>query len=210
MPAFDPDEIRFALETTRQALQLIQMIQRELVGDALTKDDRSPVTVADFAAQAWIGYRLAQAYPADQLVAEEDSVRLKSDPEMLRRVTRYIQHRLPEATPDRVASWIDHNRVDGGDRFWTLDPIDGTKGFLRGDQYAVALALVVGGQVVLGVLGCPHLSPNAEPLHNSGALFYAARGYGAWASDLATKSHCPATNDVNPNRPNPGAHPALI
>ncbi len=43
-----------------------------------------------------------------------------------------------------------------------LDPIDGTKGFLRREQYAVALALVRDGHVELGVLGCPELS---EPFH---------------------------------------------
>ena len=184
MTTFKPDEIQFLLEATRQAMQLVQMIQGEMVNEALTKEDRSPVTVADFAAQALVGYHLAQAYPGDLLVAEEDSARLKSDPAMLGRVTQYIQRLVPEATPDTVTAWIDLNRADGGKRFWTLDPIDGTKGFLRGDQYAVALALVVEGQVVLGALGCPHLNSNAEPVHNSGALFYAARGHGAWAVDL--------------------------
>ena len=43
------------------------------------------------------------------------------------------------------------------ERFWTLDPIDGTKGFLRGEQYAVALALIVGGEVVVAALACPNL-----------------------------------------------------
>ncbi len=184
MTTFKPDEIQFLLQTTRQAMQLVQMIQGEMVNEALTKEDRSPVTVADFAAQALVGYHLALAYPNDLLVAEEDSARLKSDPAMLGQVTQFVQRLVQAATPDRVTAWIDHNRVDGGERFWTLDPIDGTKGFLRGDQYAVALALVVEGQVMLGALGCPHLNSNAEPIPNSGALFYAARGYGAWAIDL--------------------------
>jgi 3'(2'), 5'-bisphosphate nucleotidase len=59
------------------------------------------------------------------------------------------------------------------DRYWTLDPIDGTKGFLRGDQYAIALALVEHGEVVLGVLGCPNL-PN--PDGSRGAIFAAGDG----------------------------------
>eukprot|EP01089_Gocevia_fonbrunei_P004399 TRINITY_DN14414_c0_g1_i1.p1 TRINITY_DN14414_c0_g1~~TRINITY_DN14414_c0_g1_i1.p1 ORF type:complete len:322 (-),score=78.27 TRINITY_DN14414_c0_g1_i1:65-889(-) len=42
-------------------------------------------------------------------------------------------------------------------RWWTLDPIDGTLGFLRKQQYAVCLALIEDGEVVLGVLGCPAL-----------------------------------------------------
>lgn len=46
----------------------------------------------------------------------------------------------------------------------TLDPVDGTKGFLRNDQYAVALGLVQDGRVVLGVLGCPCL-PHPSVLH---------------------------------------------
>lgn len=40
---------------------------------------------------------------------------------------------------------------------WTLDPIDGTKGFLRGGQYAVCLALLIDARVELGVIGCPNL-----------------------------------------------------
>src|SRR5262249_16139679 len=57
-------------------------------------------------------------------------------------------------------------------RYWTLDPIDGTKGFLRREQYAIALALLENGRVEIGVLGCPNL-----PLDGGlGALFTAVRG----------------------------------
>ena len=59
---------------------------------------------------------------------------------------------------DEVCRWIDHG---GGsqysERFWTLDPIDGTKGFLRGEQYAVALALIVEGRIAVAALACPNL-----------------------------------------------------
>ena len=60
--------------------------------------------------------------------------------------------------------------------YGTLDPIDGTKGFLRGEQYAIALGLLEHGRVVLGVLGCPNLSgPDGTP----GCLLAATRGGGA-------------------------------
>ena len=49
------------------------------------------------------------------------------------------------------------------DYLWLVDPIDGTKGFLRGDQYAVALALIEAGQVQIGVLGCPGLVDGHVP-----------------------------------------------
>ena len=54
------NEIQFALNAVQQASLLVRRIQAELVSPALTKDDRSPVTVADFAAQAMVGYLLSE------------------------------------------------------------------------------------------------------------------------------------------------------
>lgn len=63
---------------------------------------------------------------------------------------------------------------------WTLDPIDGTKGFLRGGQYAVCLALLVDAKVQVGVMGCPNLALDPlEPDGEKGCLFVAVRGQGA-------------------------------
>lgn len=63
---------------------------------------------------------------------------------------------------------------------WTLDPIDGTKGFLRGGQYAVCLALLVDSRVELGVIGCPNLPVDpSKPDGARGCLFIAVRGQGA-------------------------------
>jgi 3'(2'), 5'-bisphosphate nucleotidase len=64
---------------------------------------------------------------------------------------------------------------------WALDPIDGTKGFLRGEQYAVCLALIVGGNVQLGVMGCPNLPVDFNaPEGERGCLFVAEKGQGAF------------------------------
>lgn len=63
---------------------------------------------------------------------------------------------------------------------WALDPIDGTAGFLRGAQYAVCLALMVDGKVVVGVLGCPNLPVDpSNPSGEKGVLLSAVRGGGA-------------------------------
>ena len=48
-------EVQFAISAVRQASLLVKQVQAEMVTAALTKDDRSPVTVADFAAQALVG-----------------------------------------------------------------------------------------------------------------------------------------------------------
>jgi len=88
-------------------------------------------------------------------------------------------------------------------RHWVLDPVDGTLGFVRGDQYAVALALIEEGKVVIGVLGCPNYPRKKEWLNHhqsyqsipkmsdtsdtweKGCVLYAQRGSGeAWMQPL--------------------------
>src|SRR6185437_11214597 len=62
---------------------------------------------------------------------------------------------------------------------WTLDPIDGTKGFIRGEQYAVCLALIIDAEVQLGVIGCPNLLSDVDnPGGGRGAIFVAVKGQG--------------------------------
>ena len=71
-------EVDFALLAVGQAARPTHQIQPELAPPALTKDDRSPVSVADFTVQAVLSHRLAQAFPADPLVAEETSAALQA------------------------------------------------------------------------------------------------------------------------------------
>jgi HAL2 family 3'(2'),5'-bisphosphate nucleotidase len=191
-------EIKFALEAVRQASQLVRQVQAELVSATPTaatlKEDRSPVTVADFASQALVGHLLSEAFPGDPLVAEEDSGTLRDSAaaHTLEQVTRFVRSFVPEAqhgapaSAETVCRWIDYGQADVARRFWTLDPIDGTKGFLRGDQYVVALALIVDGEVQIGILGCPNLHNllQQKATRNTGSLVAAVRGQGTWAKPL--------------------------
>jgi 3'(2'), 5'-bisphosphate nucleotidase len=180
-------EIRFLVETVRRAALLVRRVQAELVTPALTKSDRSPVTVADFASQALVAALLAQAFPQDALVAEEsaDALRQTDGAATLAAVSRFVAAEIPAANPEAVCHWIDRGAGAVGTRYWTLDPIDGTKGFLRRDQYAVALALVVNGQVQIGALGCPNLTGGLTPDPDGpGSLVIAARRGGAWSASL--------------------------
>ncbi len=178
-------EIQFALRATQQAALLIQRIQAQTVTQALTKDDRSPVTMADFAAQALVGSLLAEAFPADPLVGEEgaDSLRSAETAPLLEQITHFVADFIPRVTPPAVLDWIDSGKAAPARRFWTLDPLDGTKGYLRGDQYVVALAFLLENQVQIGVLGCPRLSLPQAGLLN-GCLVLAVRGQGSWAAPL--------------------------
>lgn len=182
---FTSPRVRFALEAARKAAQIVDAVRRGMVTPALTKDDRSPVTVADFAAQAIVGQMLSAAYPGDAFVAEEDSAALREDSETLGQVVAFVQRAFPENGGDSVCRWIDRGNGEPGPCFWVLDPVDGTKGFLRGGQYAVALAYVESGRVRLGVLACPSLTAahKQEP-GGPGTLAVAVRGQGAWAGPL--------------------------
>ncbi len=181
-------EINFAVSVVRQAAQLVQTVQTETAQNALTKGDKSPVTVADFASQALVSYRLTQQFADAALVGEEasDALRAEGAESLLAQVTEYLSRYIPEAEPDSVCEWIDRGAAEPAKRFWTLDPIDGTKGFIRGDQYAVALALVDDGQVQIGVLGCPNLREGriSEP-KGAGTLILAVRGAGTWLTSIA-------------------------
>ncbi len=145
-----------ACRVTRHVQNRQQHIERH------SKDDMSPVTVADYAAQAVIARHLADAFGGLTMVGEEDAATLReAGRDGVARGSGRSRARWPGRRPgvDDVLDAIDLGNHDAsGARYWTLDPIDGTKGFLRGGQYAVSLALIEKGQVVLGVLGCPNLS----------------------------------------------------
>jgi 3'(2'), 5'-bisphosphate nucleotidase len=175
-------ELSVALKAVQQAAELCQQVRSTLnEQDSVTKGDLSPVTVADFGAQAVVLKALAQAFPEDPVVGEEDADALRADAQLSARVLEQVKRILPEATEASVLEAIDRGNHTGGPkgRFWTLDPIDGTKGFLRNDQYAVALALIEDGQVVLGVLGCPALPEVwADPEAPAGCFLTAVKGQG--------------------------------
>ena len=176
-------EANFALQAVREASVLCRDIQGEMVTPALSKSDRSPVTVADFASQAVVARMLKEALPEDPLVAEEDSHVLQKpeERERLTAVTEFVQRIFPDEDEETVCSHIDVGRAEPSLRYWTLDPIDGTKGYLRGGQYVVALALIENGQVKLGALGCPNLSVDLQPdIGGEGASLIAVKGGGAW------------------------------
>ena len=180
-------EKQIAISAVLKAIPLCQQVQTDMGrDDAVEKADRSPVTVADFGAQALICQAIGEAFPKDAIVAEEDSQELRKNPQLMPRVTRYVNSFTEGSlSTQAVCDLIDLGGGEAEKRFWTLDPIDGTKGFLQGDPYAIALALIVDGEVKLGVLGCPNLRQKwDDPQAQRGCLFVAERGKGAWMLSL--------------------------
>ncbi|CAA2982274.1 SAL1 phosphatase-like [Olea europaea subsp. europaea] len=202
------------------AARLCQVQKALLQSDIQSKSDKSPVTVADYGSQALVSFILEKEFPSMpfSLVAEEDSEDLR------REETRGTLVRIKELVNDTLASngmndisplseedvldAIDRGKSEGGPhgQHWVLDPIDGTKGFMRGDQYAIALALLDEGKVVLGVLACPNLpltSVTSYDRHNSqdkvGCLYFAQLGAGTFMQSIdgspPRKVHVSATTN---------------
>lgn len=145
---------------------------RERIASIL-KDDRSPVTVADIAVQVAITaiLRAENAPHCDRIVGEEggDSLEGPDGEHMRTEVMNLVTSSLTAANAEAAIPKNDAElmellnaggldpQVENRTSFWCLDPIDGTKGFLRGSQFAIALAYVEKGNPTIGVLGCPHL-----------------------------------------------------
>jgi len=180
------EEKQTAVEAVIKACALLRMIPRpqKNTPGVVQKEDATPVTIADFGVQALVSGHLERAFPDIPLVGEESAALLRTANHASVRsdVVTHVNKIQPGFTEEAVLRAIDRGAgpFDARQPFWVLDPVDGTKGFLRGDQYAVALALVEKGRVVLGILGCPNLPWNLDkPESPRGCLFAAVRGQGA-------------------------------
>ncbi|TYI96445.1 hypothetical protein E1A91_D01G073400v1 [Gossypium mustelinum] len=219
-------ELDLAVRIVHMACSLCQKVQQSLVsaasGHVLAKDDDSPVTIADWSVQATVSWLLSEFLEGRSvsIVAEED-VQTLSKPEaasLLSAVVNTVNECLAEAPKyglqcpkkvlgtSQILEAISRCNSTGGPtgRHWVLDPVDGTLGFVRGDQYAVALGLIEDGKLVLGVLGRPNYpmkkellnynhqcnqikptSPPSSDIWQKGCVMYARRGTGqAWMQPL--------------------------
>ncbi|PIN19338.1 Salt-sensitive 3'-phosphoadenosine-5'-phosphatase HAL2/SAL1 [Handroanthus impetiginosus] len=223
-------ELEVAVKAVQMACLLCQRVQESVLAKSdeqvQAKADDSLVTVADWSVQATVSWVLSEAFGSEKvsIVAEEDvQVLSKTDSlGLLDAVVKTVNRCLTEvprfgltalAAPlgtSEVLEAIGRCNSPGGPngRFWVLDPVDGTLGFVRGDQYAIALALIEDGEPVLGVLGCPNypmkkewlnyhngyhrilsrLSSAASASWDKGCVMYARKGGGgAWMQPLLHK-----------------------
>jgi 3'(2'), 5'-bisphosphate nucleotidase len=108
------------------------------------KADQSPLTAAVRAAHEAITAALEEMTPDIPVISEEGTL------------PPYEQRR-------------------GWERFWLVDPLDGTKEFLQQNgEFTVNIALIEGGEPVLGVVYAPAIHVE----------YAAGRGLGSWKSEL--------------------------
>jgi HAL2 family 3'(2'),5'-bisphosphate nucleotidase len=187
-----------AVEAARLAGGLCMAIRNEMLAAprAMEKQGREPVTIADYGAQALVLRAITRRFPGDATLAEERAAEFKrlAGPEAQKAVVRHVGAALgADVSLADVVVWLDAGRDAASDRVWLVDPIDGTQGFVRGDQFAVAVGLLVDGEPVVGALACP-ASPfeddaekrgaflngrTAEPFSPLGLVISAERGEGA-------------------------------
>ncbi len=200
MSSYLARELEVATDAVRRASRFCRNVQQGITREVLEKQDRSPVTMADFGSQAVVCAALRSAFPDDPVIGEEDAAELRTEENagLRGRIREELAAAGCEFDESELLAAIDHGNAESySPRFWTIDPIDGTKGFLRGDQYAVALALVIDGCVELAVLGCPNLKGTADNDDRRGILFTAVRGHGSRAIPLHDdSSNNPATVHV--------------
>ena len=140
-----------------------------------------------------IDRRLCRSCPFPPVAFQDaQQLRTPSGSAQLTRVAALLNaQRATEALPPLAAAEV-LSAIDRGgsevtqERLWVLDPIDGTRGFVAGRQYAVALGLMHRGEVVLGVVGCPNLGTRGVGVcaPGEGVVFFAVRGYGSFQAPL--------------------------
>ncbi|KAF1921717.1 hypothetical protein BDU57DRAFT_59375 [Ampelomyces quisqualis] len=220
------NELDSALHAVHAASLLTKSVLRSLSNSvgAETKADDSPVTIADFAAQALLISALHAVYPDDGFIGEESADALRCNEALADRVWQLVLRAKEDASArrdgssgvqaagaltterffpvskDQMFDRIDlggKGEVTGQGRVWVMDPVDGTATFMRGQQYAVALCLLVDGVQQVGVVGCPNLSfdPNSPlretPVHEDqvdstglGVVLSAVKGQGTFIRSM--------------------------
>lgn len=118
---------------------------------------------------------IANAITVRRYHARDLTVRSKPDRTPVTDVDLKVEDSLRTVLADRLPADLVAGEERGGEvgpgRTWIIDPIDGTKNFLRGvPAWASLIALVDDGRPVVGVISAPAL----------GKRWWAATGAGAW------------------------------
>ena len=138
----DPQRVIACLRETA-AEDILPRFRSLKAGDVMEKGPDDPVTVADIASEKRLTRMLPALVPGSLVVAEEAVSR---DPALL-------------------------DLLKGTEPVWLIDPIGGTKTFLRGDAgFGIYVSLLQGGRVLAGWVHDPV----------AGETSYAALGEGAW------------------------------
>jgi len=148
------------------------------------------------------GHEILGVYNSDQAIEvstkQDDSPLTDAD----RRAHLLIVERLGKLTPDipllsEESDAIDYSVRQAWQRYWLIDPLDGTKEFInRNGEFTVNIALIENGRSVAGVVHVPV----------SGTSYFGGAGLGAWkqspdyAEGEAQEISCKSMQENSPVR----------
>ncbi|MFX0149082.1 MAG: inositol monophosphatase family protein [Candidatus Hodarchaeota archaeon] len=141
--------------------------------ESFQKDDNTPVTLADYASQLFIINELKEKFPKDQIIAEEkfNTYLNKNTQDAIRKCYESLGLDFIEDVKE-----ILNYRGSLSSRQWTIDPIDGTKGFQENLTYAVGIGFMLKSELCAAVIGVPSYSKSGK------AIFIAEKDQGTKAS----------------------------
>jgi 3'(2'), 5'-bisphosphate nucleotidase len=161
-------ELKIAIETVKVATEITKWFSR--VGfKSFQKQDNSPVTLADYASQFFITFKITQSFPEDQIIAEEtNEINLSEDElDLIKLCYGYLNIDIEIDLPQKKLK---------SERQWTVDPIDGTKGFQKHLSYAIGIGLMINSNPRISIIGVPNFNEKGT------AIFIAEKENGAKVS----------------------------
>jgi len=165
-------ELSLAVDLVKQASKITEWFRAKNSSSFIKKDD-SPVTLADFASQIFIISNIKKDFPEDQIIAEEESgVFLDSDAE---NIIKKCYNSLNITFKENLEETLNY-RGSSSKRQWTVDPIDGTKGFQKSLAYAIGMGFMVQAEPTICAIGVPNYKNSLL------TIFSAEKNHGAKVS----------------------------
>lgn len=165
-------ELSLAIKLVKKASKITEWFRKEKIL-SFEKEDESPVTLADFASQIFIISKIKELFPEDQIIAEEDSgAFLNINAE---NIIKKCYNSLNLVFEDGFKDTLNY-RGSISNRQWTIDPIDGTKGFQKHLAYAIGIGFMVQSEPTVCAISVPNYNERNQ------TIFSAEKNHGAKVS----------------------------
>ncbi len=143
-------ELQIAADLVNKASEVTEWF-RESGFRIIEKKDSSPVTLADYAGQIFINHQLKKLFPSDQIIAEENIEELTGrQEEMIRNCFQDLN--IPIKNFKSTLNY----RGTPSNRQWTVDPVDGTKGFIENLSYSIGIGFMVDSEPKVSAIASPN------------------------------------------------------
>lgn len=168
-----------------KAAHVCLAIRNDTQSNFMYKADQDPVSIADYSSQAIITHYISKHFPEDSVLTEETVADFEAvvSVEQQHQIIHYVSQALERPVEiSEIKNLLSYRSKHPNGRVWVIDPVDGTRGFFKGDQFAIAIALAVDNQPVLSALVCPLMPFNKEIV---GVIAVAQKNQGALLESLS-------------------------